>query len=303
MNVFLTGATGYIGRSVAARMRKSGHDVTALVRPGSDHAYLSDIGVATVTGDLTDVSQMPDTIAAHDVLIHAALSTQNTAALDRQVISALISSRAADAHIVYTSGVWVLARHEDAVDEDTLPDPIPVSAWRVEHEQIVLDADNGSQPTAVIRPGCVYGGRQSLLRDWFSAATRRDAIPVIGAGLNRWATVHVEDLADLYLAIVERRASGIFHGTDDNEHVMREMALELARANGDESRVAHVEESAARAQFGPLVDGLLADQRVSSRRTREALGWQPRRSSFASCVADQMVEWERSLEPIEASAG
>lgn len=301
MNVFMTGATGYIGSRVARRLRESGHDVTALVRPTSDHSFLSQLGVAMLSGDLTELGRFREAIGAHDVIIHTALCSIGAAERDREAVDVLLAARAPESHFIYTSGVWLLARHDGPVDEDSLPDPLPIVAWRVEHERVVLEAATPSAPTAVIRPGCVYGGRQSLLRDWFSSALRNDPIRVIGEGKNRWATIHVEDLAELYLHVVEKRAGGIFHATDDNEDSISQMAGELARTSGGRSRIVVMREAEARAMMGPVTDAYLANQRVSSRRSRELLGWQPVRPSFSATVEEQLREWQEELEMSELS--
>ena len=54
MKFLVTGATGFIGVAVARRLAESGHQVRALVRPGSDSSELEHIGVQPVTGDLSD---------------------------------------------------------------------------------------------------------------------------------------------------------------------------------------------------------------------------------------------------------
>ena len=296
MKVFMTGATGYIGSRVARRLRDAGHDVTALVRPTSDHAELSKIGVATVSGDMTELGRMREAVQAHDVIIHAAIASAAAGERDGDAIRELLAARSSEAQFLFTSGVWLLARHDGPVDEDSLPDPLPIVAWRVEHERVVLDASTEGAPTAVIRPGCVYGGRQSLFRDWFSSALREDPIRVIGEGKNRWATIHVDDLADLYLQVVDRRASGIFHATDDNEDSIGEMATALSKTSGGRSRVLPMKEAEARATMGPVTDAYLANQRVSSRRSRELLGWQPAHHSFASTVSEQLREWHHEVD-------
>lgn len=297
MNIFITGATGYIGGAVAHRLRRAGHEVTALVRPSSDHAALSGAGIATITGDLADIDSVREAVQAHDVIVHAAMAHPDGETHDLHAIETLLGSRSQDAHFVYTSGVWLLARHEGTVDEETLPDPLPIVAWRVDHERRVLEAGTAAAPTTIIRPGCVYGGRQSLLRDWFSAIGRGDSIRVIGDGRNRWATIHIDDLAELYLKVIETRATGVLHATDDDGSTLTEMAEALARAAGRKATlIEFVPEAEARMQLGPVTDGYLADQRVSSRRTRERLGWVPKHGSFAASVGTQLEEWERQFE-------
>src|SRR5437016_643493 len=164
MRVFITGATGYIGGAVAAAMRDRGHEVTALVRPESETNRLRERGIVVVAGDLASLPSLGDVLAGHDCYIHTASSrTHDKAALDKTAVDVFTAQ---NAHVLYTSGVWVLGNGRS--DESSPANPLPIVAWRVEHEQVVLR----SGTHAVLRPGCLYGGKQSLFADWFSAAER-----------------------------------------------------------------------------------------------------------------------------------
>lgn len=295
MNVFMTGATGYIGGYVARKLREHGHDVTALVRASSDHAALSDRGIATITGDLGDLGRMRDTITAHDVFIHTAISSHDTVALDREAVEAFVAASGRDSHFIYTSSVWVLAAAAGMSDEESDAAPLSISTWRAEHEQLVLDAAGSGIKTTILRPGCVYGGPQGLLRECFSAAFRGDTISVAGEGDNRWALVHVCDLADLYLRAIETRTGGVLHGTDDSNLPMLELAHSVASSARRSSNVVVLPEQEAREQLGPIAEGWLADQQVSSERTRERVGWMPRHTSFTESLPSQWREWQSHI--------
>jgi nucleoside-diphosphate-sugar epimerase len=282
MRVFMTGATGYIGSEVAASLRAKGHDVAALVRPDADSKRLRDLGVVLVAGDLASLPSLADTLGESDVVLHTAQSHTDTVALDRGVVDTFLAQK--NAHTLYTSGVWVLG-NTDHADETTPPQPLALVAWRPAHEQRVLDAGG-----AVLRPGCVYGGKQSLLADWFASAEQGKAISIVGDGANRWAFIDLHDLADCYVRIVEQRAAGMFHAIDDT-HASLDAC---ARAIAPDASVEHVPAENVRPKLGPFTDALTIDQVISSERTRQALGWSPRRT-FLGSVDDQWREWRESL--------
>ena len=52
MQIFMMGATGYIGGAVAMELRRHGHGVTALVRPASKARHLRDLEIVVLAGDL-----------------------------------------------------------------------------------------------------------------------------------------------------------------------------------------------------------------------------------------------------------
>jgi uncharacterized protein YbjT (DUF2867 family) len=65
--VFITGATGYMGRRLAAELVKRGHRVRALVRPGSESRLPG--GCEAVMGDALDAASFQDRIAPADTLV------------------------------------------------------------------------------------------------------------------------------------------------------------------------------------------------------------------------------------------
>ncbi len=277
MNLFLTGATGYIGSAVAAALRNANHEVAALARPDADTKFLRDRGVVLIGGDLDTLPSLREQLAGYDAFIHIAQARQNTAEADRAAVDTFISLRG---HFLYTSGVWVLGNTKSS-DETSPVNPLSIVGWRPPHEELVLAAGG-----AVLRPGCVYGGKQSLCADWFAAADQNRTTQLVGDGTNRWAMVNLHDLADLYVRIVEQKASGVLHGIDDT----RETLDDCVRAVG--ASVEHVPIETARTSMGPFTDALAVDQTITSAKTRELTGWNPSRT-FTSSLEEQWREWKR----------
>ncbi|HKB78484.1 MAG TPA: NAD(P)H-binding protein [Thermoanaerobaculia bacterium] len=280
MRIFLTGATGYIGGAVAAALLERGHEVAALVRPESEARQLRERGALIVAGDLGSLSDLGSALAGYEAFVHTAFSSANTVELDRKAIEVFSAQKG---FVVFTSGVWVLGYTGERQADETSPvDPISVVAWRPEHERRVLQRGH----SAVIRPGCVYGGMGGMFAEWFAAADRRQPIDIVGMGTNRWAMVNLHDLAACYVRTVEERAVGIFHAVDDTRATLNECAQAVAPGG----KVEHVPAELAREKMGPFADALLIDQHVSSEATRRRLGWMPRRT-FPSAVDELWREW------------
>jgi nucleoside-diphosphate-sugar epimerase len=279
MRVFLTGASGYIGTEVARALRAHGHEVAGLVRPESESSSLRQMGVTLVAGDLASLPALAGdgALDGFDAFVHTAQSRTDTVSLDRAAVESFLGR---DAYLLYTSGVWVLGN--GTADESTEPRPLPLVAWRVEHEQLVLrDGKHG-----VLRPGCVYGGKQSLCAGWFAAAAQDGPASIVGDGNNRWAMVNLHDLAELYVTMVEQRSAGMYHGIDDTRATLNECAAAVA----PKSTIEHVPAEAARTTMGPFTDALLVDQVIGSHATRQKLGWQPNRD-FLGSVEEQRGEF------------
>jgi len=291
MNVFVTGASGYVGSAVVAALVRAGHQVTGQHHAPGSEALVLGLGARAVRAELGRFSELVPLLSQQDAVVHAAVDYQPPH--DREAVDALLSGarRAGRPYaILYTSGVWVLGEQRAAAAEDALADhPAAAVAWRVEHERHVLEAGGGKITSAVVRPGMVFGGRGGMFASWFESALREGAAAFVGTGRQHWSHVHHEDLAELYRLVVERRASGIFHGVDGRPELVQDSARAASEAAGKGAvRAIPVEE--ARKTLGPVADALAMDQVVRSGRGRE-VGWAPRHLGFSAEAQGSFRDW------------
>ncbi|MGE5243815.1 MAG: NAD-dependent epimerase/dehydratase family protein [Betaproteobacteria bacterium] len=302
MRIFLTGATGYIGSAVLDALVRGGHDVTALVRDNEKASRVAARGARAVVGTLADVESFRAAAEAQDGYVHTAFDAASgrgavieQASLDAMLLAAkrprtTRPNGPARRFFVYTSGVWVLGRASEPVDETAPVNPIAYSAWRAPHEQMVLAAANDHVRTVVVRPGIVYGGGDGIVGDLFKAATN-GLVRVVGDGNNRWPLVYDRDLADLYARLAARDdASGIFHANDEGDERVNDIVAAIAPYLPVRPDVRHVPIEEARAKMGSYADALALDQVVRSPRAR-ALGWTPTLHSVSGNAARLLGEW------------
>lgn len=301
MRIFMTGATGYIGSAVLDALVRAGHQVTALVRDNHKGARVAARGAQPVIGRLADPESYRAAADAHDGYIHTAFeSSGNGVAFDRQAIDTLLAAarRPRTAHsasesprfFVYTSGVWVIGRAPEPVDESAPLNPIPLVQWRVEHEQTVLSANGPQLRTAVIRPGVVYGGGSGIVGDLFKMATN-GLVRVIGDGNNHWPLIYDRDLADLYARLAARDdASGVFNANDEGDERVNDIVAAIGPYLPHKPDVRHVPIEEARSKMGPYADALALDQVVRSTRAK-ALGWNPSLHSVSGNAVRLLEEW------------
>lgn len=298
MKVFVTGPTGYIGRALVRELVDAGHEVTGLLRSADKRNLLStQLGAVPVFGDLGIPASYRSLAQDHDALIHAGFqATGDTVGVDRTALDALLdAARIGDrpSVVVYTSGCWVLGDTGGSVVDESAPTDAPadVVAWRPAHERIVLDADDDDVATAVVRPGVVYGGGGGLTADFFASAEEDGAAGYVEDGDQRWSLVHREDLPRLYRLILERGASGVFHGVDGQPVPVVEAARAASRAAGAGGDVREISMEAAREEMGGVADALAMDQRLEAPRSAE-LGWTPERASFVEAAPEAYREWK-----------
>src|SRR5256712_3342277 len=141
MQVFVPGATGYVGWSVATAFRRAGHRVWGLTRSEAKAPRLAQQEIEPVIGDLGDPKTYADVAAECAVLVHAAFEySANGVAKDKKAIETLIEAgrRGAEPKTpLLPSGGW---GHGDTGDhmggETAPPNPIKPVAGRPAHQQL-----------------------------------------------------------------------------------------------------------------------------------------------------------------------
>ncbi len=123
MRIFLTGATGYVGRAVLDALVRAGHDVTALVRDNEKARRVAARGAHPVIGNLAEPESFRSSVDAQDGYVHTAYDgsvgtrsgESSSGARDDRARRRSVRVRPrvpapARRFIIYTSGVWVLGR-------------------------------------------------------------------------------------------------------------------------------------------------------------------------------------------------
>ncbi len=284
MQVFVTGATGYVGSSVATAFRRAGHHVWGLTRSQAKARRLAQQEIEPVVGDLADPKAYADVAAECAVVVHAAFEySPNGVAKDKTAIETLIEAGRRGARpktVIFTSGAWVHGDTGDRMVDETTPlNPVRMVAWRPAHEQLVLQASG--LRGLVIRSGCVYGGPGGLTAPWFADPSAGKPPTVVGDGRNRWTMVHADDLADAYLRAGESGLGGeIFDISDRSRATVLEMAGAAARAAGYRGEIRPLPLAEARKTMGDFAEALALNQHLDARKAVRLLGWQPRHGGF-----------------------
>ena len=301
MRIFVTGASGYIGHAVAKAFRAKGHVVYGLVRSDDDARLLSLDEIWPIMGDLNNPDSYRGILNEVEVVVHCAMElSKNTVEVDAKTVDTILgvlSSSPLSKAFIYTSGVWVYGstNHKPA-DEASPLNPIDIAKWRPAHESKVLKAASPELRTVVMRPGCVYGSVGGLTNIFFTS-TQNGAVSIVGDGSNRWAMIHVQDLAYAYVAAAEKELSNvILNVVDDSNYTVKEMAEAVARSAGVSDKVVSLSEEEAESQFGPIAQGLALDQIVSNARIKRLLGWQIHHLPFINEVDSYYHAWEAAQE-------
>jgi dihydroflavonol-4-reductase len=216
MNFLVTGATGFIGNTVARHMLASGHRVYALHRRPAQAASLGAEGFMPIIGDLADLDLLP--LPQVDAIIHAgAIINNGTHETYRLVnvqstakLAAWARSQTPPPRLVYISSVGVYGELAcQPADEQTPCRPVnDYELTKLAAEQEVLAAASRGLPTVVIRPTWVYGpGDRKNLK--LFQLINRGRFPLIGSGKTLLSPIFSEDLAaGIALAAISPKAVG-----------------------------------------------------------------------------------------------
>ena len=298
MKVFVTGGTGYIGQAVALRLKKAGHEVLALVRSKDNAPDLAKAQIKLVQGEMSNPGGYAASAYGCAAVVHCASQmAEGGVELDKRTLTAArdLLRGQVGATLVYTSGCWVYGDTGDTVsDETTELKPAKIVGWRPAHEKLALEAAKDGIRSTVVRPGIVYGGAKGgIAAGFFDSALKGGAAQVIGDGRNRWPMVHVDDLAELYVRLVERAPAGsIFNATDPSRLTVKEIATASSRAAGKGGEVSFVPVDQARAKMGVFADALCLEQRLSSEKAQNELDWRPRHVDFTVEAEPLFAAWK-----------
>jgi len=284
MKIFCTGASGYIGGSVAAHLIAAGHQVTGLVRSQDKADAVRAQGIEPVLGTLDDAAVLSQAAKAADVVVNAASADHKGAVV--ALLDALAGSGKVFIHTSGSSIVGTPARGErsDAVfDEDTPFTPSPARAARVAlNEFIPSYLDKGCRPVTIC-PSLIYGAGHGAKADsvqvpyLVNLARKRGNAAHAGPGENIWSDVHIDDLVTLYALAIEKAPAGSFYFVENGEHSMRELCEAINRMLGFQGPPAAISMAEAAAEWGEgaAENTMASNSRIRAKRARQ-LGWMPK---------------------------
>ena len=196
--------------------------------------------VIPLVSDPTNTDSWKSLLVTIDAVIDAT-GSEDTSKLAPVVFNAISKAAAAvrppnatKLTFIQTSGSWVHGDNRDETVTDTTPTKTDNSfvAWRVEHEQVVVASQILSG--IIIRPSLLYGRSGSMFGLLFQQAYDGE-IAWYGTPGGRYALIHQDDLADLYVRVVERASilpGLIFEASNDFTESVDDILAMLVRVSG-----------------------------------------------------------------------
>ena len=297
MKVFVTGAAGFIGSSIAAGLVKAGHEVVGLVRKPEQVEEVAKIGVSGVVGTLNDRELLIAQARAADAVINAASSD------NRAAVEAFVEALAGTGKVfLHTSGSSIVGdasggKGTDKIYfEDALPAPTADKAARVAIDQLVLDAAKQGVRSAVLCNTLIYG-HGALPRDsvqlprLLKQARKSGVVRHVGPGRNIWSNVFIGDVVNLYLLALDKTPAGTFYFVESGEAAFRDMSNAMAAAlKLPPAQDWPLDQAVNEWGYEMANYGLGSNSRVRGERARKLLGWNPRGPSVMDWIAQDMLK-------------
>jgi len=221
MTVLVTGGGGFLGGHLVDLLIQSGEDVRVLALPAEDVSRLTAATVDVCRGDLRDRSSLEAAVDGADRVLHCAARTGPWGDEDeyRQVnvlgVQALleVALAAGVERFVHVSSIAVHGTDVRGTADETTPlhgGSDPYSKTKAEGERLLERMIKRSDaPVTIVRPGLVYGPRDTNGFARFARLVEQGRMPIIGSGHNHVPLIHVSDVArGILLAADAERAVG-----------------------------------------------------------------------------------------------
>ena len=300
MRIFITGATGVIGRRVVPRLIEDGHDVTAVGRSAEKRGALARLGATAVDADLFASHTLLSLLAGHDAVINLATHIPPSSRMllpgawrenDRlrsEGASNLAgaASRAGVPRFIQESFAPVYPdRGNDAIDEDTPIAPARFNRSVADAELATLRFEERGGIGIVLRFAMFYGPDSKFMHE-LAVLVRHGFAPLVGLPEAFISSVSHDDAANAVIKALTL-PSGTYNVCDDQPVSHRAYAEAIAEAIG--ANPPHLPPPWMTPIMGAVGKMMARSQRMSNAKLRES-GWAPRYRSvhegFAAIARD-----------------
>ncbi|MFE4001043.1 SDR family oxidoreductase [Nocardioides sp. YIM B13467] len=291
-NIFITGASGWIGSAVTDELLANGYSVTGLARSDASAAALEAKGVEVHRGSLDDPDTLATAAKGSDGVIHLAFKHDfsdyaGAGHTERATVEAMLDAiEGTQKPFLLASGLVGDVAGRAFTEDDANPNNGPDS-MRGGSENLALGyAERGVRPVALRFAASVHGegGDHGFVAVLSSIARQHGVSGYIGDGQNRWPAVHRADAARMVRLALEKAPAGFrAHAAAEEGIPTRDIAETIGRRLG--LPTASIDPAEAEAHFGWLSTFFGLDGWASSEKTQKALNWAPTGPTLLSDIA------------------
>ena len=283
MNVFVTGASGFIGSAIIKELIKEGHHVRGLARSENSAGIIRSAGAEVVYGDLNDPESLKKAAFDADGIIHTAFSHDflhlndmskfpGAVDTDRKAIDAMAEVlEGTEKAMVVTTGISGLPLINGMITEESTDE----KSFRTSEATALSWAKRGVRASVVrLAPSVHDVGDYGFVPVHIKLAREKGVAAYPGNGNNRWTAIHRADVARLFRLAVEKGTKGaVYNGIAENaidvkniaELIGRKLNVPVQSVSGEEINE----------YFDWMSRFISADSPATNLKTKEQLGWEP----------------------------
>lgn len=245
MNIFITGASGFVGGAAAQHLAKA-HTITAMSRSEKSDSVIAALGATPIRCDLNTLE------ASHlqgvDVVIHSAAKVEswgpmadffrdNVEGTERLLTAARTAGVKRFIHIGTEAALFHGQPMRD-IDETAplaLDSPFPYSRSKAHAETAVRGANDpaGGFTTIVLRPRFIWGPGDKSILPAIKYMVDSGKFMWIGGGTNRTSTTYIGNLVNAIELALEKGTPGEpYFITDGDPVILREFLIQLMASVG-----------------------------------------------------------------------
>ena len=292
--VLVAGGAGYVGCVLVPKLLDKGYDVVVfdLMLFGDEGLPKGHNRLQVIEGDLRDTASFRKALAGVDAVIHlACISNDPSFELDPELsksinfdcfeptVKAAIGAGVKRFIYASTSSVYGVSDASEVTETHPLVPVSDYNKYKGLSEPYLLKYQSPAFTTVIVRPAtvCGYSPRMRLdltINILTNHAVNKGTITVFG-GTQKRPNIHIDDIAELYVDLLERPAEQIagetFNAGYEN-FTVAELAQQVKAVVEDE----FPEKAPIPVETTPSND--LRSYHVSSKRILQQLGWAPKRS-------------------------
>lgn len=192
--IFLTGATGFVGRHLVPALLRDGHHIRCLVRSASKADLLQKLGCEIVLGDLLDSHAWEGSLRGTELLVHLATLHRGAPSLIRRTNAEGTARLIQEAQARKVKKILYLSTVTAAANPRW---PYAHSAWLAEESM-----RQSSLSSTILRCSVIVGPGDPFLGGILHVAQRWPVVPIAGSGKTRFQPIFVHDVVQCILRAI-----------------------------------------------------------------------------------------------------
>jgi farnesol dehydrogenase len=251
MPILLTGATGYLGSSIAKRLASEGGDLILYARDPSKLPDISGSGrIEWIKGDLRNISSLRQAVRHCNIVVHAAALVKMWAKKRREFYEVNVQAfrnlldlakERGVRRFVYTSSFMALGPSDGRALTEQIPRTVSSSyndyeRTKSQAHQIALQAAQDGFPIVMVYPGVIYGPgpltEGNLIGNLILRFIQGKLPGLIGNLDKKWAFSYIDDVATGHWRALERGVPGRGYILAGENRSLKDFLLRLSALTG-----------------------------------------------------------------------